>query len=244
MKNSKGIVSNLTILILFVVIISSIVAIVLLVKPRKIDDSHIDQSVVYNFQNEKYSLGFKYSPLMGNVIEEKGEYVCPDDDTYMTADTLVVYDKEFRFKQKNLPGSQSFLVSGIRIHRLDGENLNDCGDKFLQNLALMKGEPEMLSSIKLQNFTVGSLDGAYNEEASRLNTASRRQYTLFSKNYVIQVYGVFVPYYGSSELIEMETKFAGDMKSYILEGETAEPIREHFKNVEQLAKSIIFNQYE
>lgn len=247
--NKKGIISNLTILILFVIIISLIVATVVLSKPNKETNKNPESLMTYNFQNENYTLSFKYLSSFGNINEEKGEYVCPDDDTYMTGDTLVVYDKEFKFDQKNLPGSQSFMVSGIRIYRIDPEKLNDCGDKFLQSLANLEGEPEMLSSIRLQNFTVGNLDGAYNEEASRLNTTSRRQYTLFSKNedgrdYIIQAYGVFVPYYGSPELIEMENKFAGDMKSYILKGETAKPIREYFKSIEQLANNITFNQYE
>lgn len=243
---SKVILSNLTILIIFIITLFLIVGIVRYVKTQKVEEP-LQSIIGHHFQNEEYSLSFNYPSTIGNIREEKGEYICPEDDTYMTGDTLVVYDKEFKFDQKNLPNSESFLLSGIRVHRLGPGNLNDCGDKFLQNLSRMNGEPEMLSSIRLQNFTVGNLDGAYNEEASRLNTASRRQYTLFSKSedgrdYVIQIYGIFVPYYGSPELQEMENKYKGDMGLYISEGETSAPIREYFNEIEQIAKTIIFNQ--
>jgi hypothetical protein len=58
---------------------------------------------------------------------------------------------------------------------------------------------------------------------------------------VLQPYLSFIPYAESPELKEMEQEFAGDMKKYIDEGDTARPIREYIEEFTKVAASLNFS---
>ena len=196
------------------------------------------------YENREHGLEFMYPKIWGEVILKEGNQTCPEEDTYRTQDTLHVYDREFSFDEIKLPGSESFIRSGIRTYEFDPNNLNGCGDDFL--LKLWRGEivPETFSSFRIFSLTIPSgLSGIYNEDASRLDTEYRVQYTFFKPSigeqvYVLQPYVSFVPYAGSPELKEIEQRFYGDIKNYVYEGETAGPIRKYLEEFTKVANSL------
>jgi hypothetical protein len=207
----------------------------------------VDHYVTY--QQSEYGPIFSYPQRWGTVAVQKGNEVCPEEDTYRSPETLSVFDWEFSFSNLKLPGTESMLRSGVRVYELDPTHLNTCGDDFLVRVARKEIDPRTISSVLLMPVTnKNGLTGIYTAEASRLNTESRRQYTFFvpsrSGFYVLQPYISFIPYFGSPELAEMEHTFGGDMEKYIRLGKTAEPIREYFAELATIAENLQFKGEE
>ncbi len=207
---------------------------------------NISDAEYVTYKSSEYGPEFTYPKSWGQVVIKDGNKVCPEEDTYRTGDTLNVFDWEFSFPDTNLPGSESFIRTGVRTYELDPKNLNACGDEFLLKLANKKIVPEALSSFRLSSTTIKSgLSGTYNRQASRLNTESRTQYTFFVSGtsgviHIIQAYASFIPYFDSPELKEMEQKYGGDMLRYLSAGETAENIRTHLEKFKKMAESLKF----
>lgn len=201
-----------------------------------------DQEYVH-YKNPEYGPEFTYPKSWGEVTIKGGNKVCPEEDPYRTPDTLHIFDSEFGFDQIKLRDSESFIRIGIRTYELDPKKLNNCGDDFHLKIATKEVDPESLSSFRLNKVTnKNGLSGTYNQEASRLNTESRTQYTFFisknSKIYILQPYLSFIPYFGSPELTEMEKKFDGDMGEYIKKGVTAQNIRGYLEEFRKMAESL------
>jgi hypothetical protein len=200
-----------------------------------------------SFQSGEFAPEFAYPIVWGDVTLKDGVKECPPEDTYFTQDTLYWHHFEYAFEQMTLPGSESFISTGIKLLEINPKRLIKCGGKFHYDIATMKLKPETISSVKLTPITnISGLVGTYNEEASRLNTASRRQYTYYVKSesnnniYVVQPYMVFTPHAGSPELAELEEKFAGNMANYLKDGVTAAKAREYFADFKILAEGIKF----
>ncbi|MDQ3245042.1 MAG: hypothetical protein M3P22_01720 [bacterium] len=199
------------------------------------------------FKSSEYSPEFAYPKLWGEVATLAGNKVCPEEDTYRTVETLSVFKWEFGFKGIKLPNSESVIHMGVRFHELDPKKLNGCGDDFLLQIATKKVQPETLSSVRLVPLTNQTgLSGVYNEEASRLNTESRKQYTFFvngigGKVYVLQSYMSFIPYFGSPELKELDGVYKGDIAKYLAEGKTSATIRNYFNEFIKLSQSLKFS---
>ncbi len=215
-------------------------------KEEKIIQPDVKPVEYITYKNTEYGPQFTYPKSWGEVTIKEGNKTCPEEDTYRTQDTLHLFDQEFSFSQKTLPGSESMIRSGIRTYKLDPKNLGDCGQQFLWDISQNKFDPRTLSSVILTPITNKSgLSGIYNPEASRLNTEHRTQYTFFvpsKEGYVqvIQPYLSFIPYFGSPELKEMEEKFNGNMKLYIEQGITSQKIREYIKEFADLAEGLNF----
>ncbi len=195
------------------------------------------------YKSSEYSPEFTYPRAWGEVTIKEGNKICPEEDTYRTSDTLHVYDWEFSFPEKKLPGSESMIRTGIRTYELDPKNLNDCGDDFHLKIARREVDPRTISSFMLNPITtLGGLSGTYNAQASRLDTEGRVQYTFYidqtSKIYIIQPYMSFIPYFGSPELNELEKNFPGDMRKYLAEGKTAANIRTHITEFQKMAEGL------
>ncbi len=205
-----------------------------------------DSTGYVTYENREHGLEFMYPKTWGEVILKEGNQTCPEEDTYRTQDTLYVYDQEFSFNEIKLPGSESFIRTGVRTYELDPENLNTCGGQLLLDIAEMKIDPRTFSSVRfLPVVNETGLSGIYNPEASRLNTEHRMQFTFFVKPasgdmQTLQPYMSFVPHANSPELKEMEEEFNGDMQKYIDEGDTAKPIREYLEEFTKMAKSLDF----
>jgi len=206
------------------------------------------QNEYVSYKNSEHSPEFIYPKSWGEITIKEGNKVCPEEDTYRTADTLSVFDWEFSIPEIDIPDSESFVRTGVRIYELDPKKLNDCGDDFLYKIATKEIVPEILSSVILSSFiNQNGLSGMYNPRANRLDTEARIQYTFFSKSetseviYVIQSYFNFIPYYGSPELTEIEGQFANDINKYLTEGETAENIRQHLEEFIKMSESIKFS---
>lgn len=191
----------------------------------------------------EYGIHFHVPQSWGTATEIPGIAICPEEDTYRTPETLSVIDKELNFPDVDLPNTDSFIRRGIKLHTLDPQNLNACGDEFLLMLANNEIIPEQFSSFKLISVKINTLLGVYNPNASRLNTEGRVQYTLFNPEgkttVVIQPYLSFIPYYGSQELVEIEDVFGGNMELYLEKGVTAEPIRMYMNDLKELTESLI-----
>jgi hypothetical protein len=212
----------------------------------KIQIPESKEYVVYKIS--EYGLEFITPKNWSDITVTKGSSNCPEEDTYRTADTLNVYDFEYAFPEMKLPNSESFIRSGIRMYELGSQNKNNCGDDFLLKIANGEIMPEILSSFRLFSITTPSgLSGIYNPEASRLNTESRTQYTLFIPKdtatgfTVLQAYMSFIPYFGSPELHELENNFNGDMEQYITKGITAAPMRVFRDDLKKMVESITIN---
>jgi hypothetical protein len=203
------------------------------------------QEEYISYKNSEYSPEFIYPEYWGPVSIMTGNRVCPEDDTYRTADTLIIYDFEFSFPEVKLPGSESMMRAGIRTYELNPENLNACGDEFHLKIAQGSVMPETLSSFRLSSAKIPSgLEGTFNPEASRLNTESRMQYTFYvpqnSGIFILQPYMNFIPYFESPELHELDERFGGDMGRYISEGKTSHVIRKYFEEFNKMAQSLKF----
>lgn len=213
---------------------------------NKPDATQISESKEYvTYKISEYGLEFISPKSLGNVTAVEGNSNCPEEDTYRTADTLSVFDFEYAFPDVKLENSESFIRSGIRMHELEPQNKNNCGDDFLLKIATGEVAPEILSSFRLFSLTIPSgLSGIYNPEASRLNTESRTQYTFFIPKdtamgfTVLQAYMSFIPYFGSLELEELENNFNGDMEQYINKGVTAAPIRVFRDDLKKMVESL------
>jgi hypothetical protein len=217
-------------------------------KPESQPEVNTSNEETYiSYKNSEYGAEFSYPASWGQVTIEEGNKVCPEDDTYRTQDTLIIYDWEYSFPERKLPNSESFMRTGVRTRELIPEKLNDCGDKFLYDIASKKLDPRILSSVQLvPTINSNGLEGFYNTMASRLNTESRTQYTFFMPRslggyYALQVYASFVPVFGSSELAELDGPMKGDMLLYIDKGVTASPVREHFAKLAKVADSLKFS---
>jgi len=205
------------------------------------EDSYKNEYVVY--KNSLYGREFTYPKSWGEVVVKEGNKICPEEDSYRTADTLNIFDQEFSFYEKKLSGSESFIQTGIRIYELDREKLNNCGDDFHLKIAQKEIDPRTISSFILNPITtINGLSGIYNMEASRLDTESRVQYTFYilenSRIYILQPYMSFIPYFGSKELNEMEQEFEGNMTAYIEKGDTAENIRLYLEEFKKMVESL------
>lgn len=199
-----------------------------------------------SYKSSEYSPSFVYPRSWGEVSIIEGREICPEEDTYRTADTLNTYDWEYSFSEINLPNSDSFIRTGIRIYELDSKDLNECGDDFLLRIANKEIYPEALSSVRLNSITnENGLSGTFNSNASRLNTEGRTQYTFyveksFGAYYVIQSYFSFIPYFDSPEFKELEGEFGGDMDKYIAFGKTSINIRKQLKYFQDMSESLNF----
>lgn len=198
-----------------------------------------------SYKSSEYSPAFRYPAEWGDIQIQKGPSICPEEDTYRTADTLSVFDWEYSFPQITLPRSSSTIQMGIRLHTVAAARPNGCGDDFLLNILQKKITPEALSSFRLQSTTNSNgLSGIYNPSASRLNTEARTQYTFFvphvSQTYILQPYFSFVPHFDSPELTELEQAFGGDIVRYIEQGATAQTIRQHLKEFHTMVQSVQF----
>ncbi len=199
------------------------------------------------YKNSEYGVEFSYPRSWGEVSIKPGNKVCPEEDTYRTSDTLHIFDREFSFPETRLPGSDSFIRTGIRTYKLDPKNTNSCGVEFLRKIAQKEILPESISSFRLNSITTASgLSGTYNPQASRLNTEGRTQYTFFITEesgtiHILQTYASFIPYFDSPELNEMDQKYNGDMSRYLLEGITAENIRKHLKEFKKTSETLKFS---
>ncbi|MDQ3075914.1 MAG: hypothetical protein M3Q34_02200 [bacterium] len=212
-------------------------------KPANVENKPEKEYVVY--KSSEYSPEFIYPKYWGEVTIKEGSKTCPKEDTYRTADTLSVFEWEYAFSEKKLPGSESFIRTGVPIHEINPKKLNACGDDFLLKIAQKKVDPATISSVMLNPLTsLSGLDGMFNPEASRLNTEGRVQYTFFvtqnSRIYVLQPYTSFVPNFESPELKELDEVYKGDMKNYLNEGQTAENIREHMQEFMGMANTLKF----
>ncbi len=238
---------NRTILSLFGIIgIAFLAYFILGVTPQTEPNTNIIPKYA-SYSSPENSLEFAYPIAWGDVTIQEGNKVCPQEDTYFSEDTLHVSDSEYVFTKIKLPDSESFISTGVRLLELDPKRLNKCGGKFHYDIAIKKINPESLSSVRLSSLTnMSGLIGIYNEEASRLDTTSRRQYTYFIKSesgnniYVLQPYMVFTPYFGSPELKELEEVYDGNMAKYLQEGQTATRINEYFADFKILADGIKF----
>lgn len=213
-------------------------------KGTVVNTPEITPEVEYiSYKNSEYGPEFSYPKSWGEVTLQAGNRFCPEEDTYRTQDSLVIFDREFSFPEIELPGSISMIRTGVRTYEFDPENPNVCGGAFLLELSKKETDPRTISSVKLEPVALKSgLSGIYNNEASRLNTESRIQYTFFVRKtstvYVIQPYFSFIPYFGSPELEEMEKYFDGDMAKYLAEGKTAGNIRKHIDEFKKMAESL------
>lgn len=196
------------------------------------------------YRDRTANLDFTYPLSWGDVEQIAGNAMCPEEDTYRTADTLSVFDSEYIFDKTNLSRSESSIRSGVRVYTLDPAKQNSCGDEFLLMLARGEFKGEALSSIKLERVETTDFVGYYNQNASRLNTEYRSQYLLFPKNYswgkltIFQPYFSYVPNAETKDLAEMEGSFGGDMDAYISGGKTSAEIRARLLEFEAMVETI------
>ncbi|HEU0085368.1 MAG TPA: hypothetical protein VFQ59_00185 [Candidatus Paceibacterota bacterium] len=203
-----------------------------------------NEGALKTFTENMLGITFSYPEKWGDVYPSPDIGLCPEDDHYRTADTLIVYDGEYKFPRLDLANSESYVLTGLRMYQINPDVSNDCNDDLLRKLATGEIKGDEISSVRLQRVSIPGFHGVLNEQASRLNTSGRVQYTWFSKienstDYlVLQPYIDFVPYSESPEWIEMETSFSGDMEAYLASGITAEPIRQRIQELKTFAESI------
>ena len=199
-------------------------------------------SQLITYQDKATGISFSYPASWGPVETVAGNPTCPEEDTYRTPETLSIYDRELRFKDIDLPNSESIIRTGIRFYHLNPDVSNNCNDDVLRKLAKQEMTGEEFSSFRLTPVTIDQLYGVYNEQASRLDTEGREQYTLFFREstlvLTVQPYMSFIPYAASPEWEEIDKNYRGDMASYLDTGKTASQIRTHFEVFRQLTKSI------
>lgn len=188
------------------------------------------------------NLSFSYPNPWGAPEEVEGNETCPEEDTYRTPDTLSIFDRELRFKDADLKGTDSFLRTGIRFYKMNPKVSNECSDDVLLVLAKREMTGEEFSSFRLVTANIPGFYGVVNENASRLDTEYRYQYTLFKeeadgKIIVVQPYLSFVPYSGSPEWQEIEMNYKGDISSFIGEGESSKEVRKILEEFRQIAES-------
>jgi hypothetical protein len=208
-----------------------------------VEETNEDIKILYN--DEIYHISFEYPDSWGNVIFSPSSLNCPEEDTYRTADTLNIFDRELRFKDQTLPESESFVRIGIRIYYLDPKNEKICGSEAISKIGTKQMTGEEFSSFRLDRIELEDFFGVHNLDASRLDTEGREQYTFFLKDQesnnlvlVIQPYFSFVPYANSKEWAEIEEEYKGDMVKYINSGDTALPLREMLEDFRIMAESL------
>ncbi len=196
-----------------------------------------------SYSDLNYGVSFSYPKEWGMVTVAPGNTQCPEEDTYRTPDTLSIYDRELKFPDHNLKNSESIIRSGVRLYRINPNVSNNCNDEVLRKLAVKEITGEEFSSFRLMPTNISNFYGVYNENASRLDTEGRKQFTLFIKELddrilIIQPYMSFIPFADSLEWREIDSKYKGDILSYVENGDTAEGVREFAKVFKQMAESI------
>jgi hypothetical protein len=202
------------------------------VAPRKI-----------NYELEDLPIQFSYPVSWGEIEVLPGNSLCPEEDTYRTPETLSIFDKEYKFRDQNLPSSDSFIRRGVRVYRMNPNKMNNCNDEILRQLARKEITGEEFSSFQLWPINIPPFYGVHNENASRLDTEGRDQYTFFLEEspesvVVIQPYFSFIPFYDSPEWKEIDASYQNNILSYIKEGKTANSIRTTLNEFRALAESI------
>lgn len=190
----------------------------------------VDTASLVTYTDSDYGISFQYPATWGAPRVLPGNKVCPEEDTYRTPESVNIFDREIIFPDRPLDSSRSFMRTGVRIYELDPAHQNACGDALFAGLADGSIDGRILSSVRLTPVDF-AFAGYYNQEASRLNTEAREQFTLFAlskhpgKYIVMQPYTSFIPFAGSPELTEMQEVFMGDMLAYLESGTTSELIR-------------------
>ncbi len=201
-----------------------------------------EQKAIFN--DPIYGLNVRYPVDWGPIATKEGNMVCPEEDTYRTQDTLSMFNHEFQFPEVNLPNTDSFVRMAIRVRDLSLSEIYECGEDFLVKVSTREIKGEELSSVQLMPLGKEPFSGYYNSRASRLNTEGRKQYTFFypdqtgERVLVVQPYFSFVPVADSPELKEMETKFNGDIETYIEKGVTSAPLRSILEDFDTVAQTI------
>lgn len=213
-------------------------------RAKMLESEPVETATYVTHRDRMTGFNFTYPLKWGSVDVVPGNQTCPEEDTYRTADTLSVFDSEYQFDDTDLPKSDSFIRSGIRLYEVDPSDQNGCGDEFILMLAKGEFNGEALSSFKLERFESAEYVGYYNPSASRLDTEFRAQYLLFPKGYVggkltvIQPYMSFIPYAGSPEIKEIDADYPGDIASYVNSGRTSGLIRERVAELKTLPENI------
>ena len=232
---------SVLIAILITVILGAIYIIYYRDMPRGIREKQ-NPAELLQFKDDTYGISFQYPKSWSEVEVLPGSKVCPEEDTYRTPETLSIYDKEYRFPDEDTEGSTSLIRGGIRVYRLDPNTSNGCNDELLRKLALREMTGEEISSFKLIKADIGNFYGVFNENASRLDTEARPQYTLFFNEgtdiLVIQPYMSFIPFSASPEWNEIESNYAGDVPGYIREGKTAGWVRSFIGQFKETTKTL------
>lgn len=223
----------------------------LLKKPQSADIEYptpvsVDAETVL-YTDQTYGISFSYPKSWGEPTVRSGNSACPEEDTYRTADQVVIYDREIRFTQHDLPGTDSYIESGIRLHRLDPTKASPCNNELIKSLATKKITGQEISSVKLDIANIPGFYGVHNENASRLDTEGREQYTLFVEEsptsiLVVQPYMSFIPYAESPEWKEISTKYPNNMSAYLKEGNTADAIRSYIVQFRKLAEGVKYTK--
>jgi hypothetical protein len=198
---------------------------------------------ITTYQDSLYKISFSYPKVWGEVEIIPANKTCPEEDTYRTPETLSIYDRELRFADRDLPNTDSIIRSGIRLYRMDPTKSNNCNDELLRRLANQEITGQEISSFRLMPANISPFYGVHNEEASRLDTESREQYTLFLKKsgtsiLIIQPYMSFIPFNDSPEWKEIDSNYKMDILAYVQKGKTAGQIREFLTQFRRVAGSI------
>ena len=188
-------------------------------------------------------ISFSYPKRWGEPTGAPGNSACPEEDTYRTPETLAIFERELKFQDYDLKDTESFIRMGVRFYKMNPNASNGCNDDVLRVLAKQEMTGEEFSSFRLTTANIPGFYGVINENASRLDTEYRPQYTLFrklddGKISVVQLYLSFVPYAGSPEWEEIETNWKGDISSFIEQGVSATEERNIFQNFKLMAESL------
>jgi hypothetical protein len=208
-------------------------------RKEKSATEQLSSSEFSQFNDEEYDISFVYPSKWGMVKVEGPTTTCPEEDTYRTQDTLPIYDREYTFSNLILPNSQSFIRSGIRVYKNNAKEI--CGNTFLQGVMTGIINPEAISSVRLESLYKDSVfKGMYNEQASKLNTEYRSQYTFFNKdkNIIIQSYISYIPVAETKEWNEIEKNYQGNIERFVKESSDAEVVRSYIKSFRELSESI------
>lgn len=192
-------------------------------------------------------VSFSFPVAWGRPNEAPGNTTCPDDDTYRTRDTLIIFDRELRFADFDIPNSESIIRLGLRFREFDPKNPAVCDEDIMKQLAAGKITGEEISSVRLEPVEQEGLRGVYNANASRLDTEARVQYAFFKelaeeRVLIIQPYMSFIPYSGSPEWDEIDTLYRNNMSGYLEEGDTAESVRRVLAQFRKFTESIKIKQ--
>lgn len=230
MHNSQNIF--LSVLVICLLIVGGVL---LLKRPQPADFEYptpaSSSTETVTYIDQEYGITFSYPTKWGTPSVRPGNSQCPEEDTYRTADQLVIFDREIRFPEFDLKNTDSEIRTGIRFYRMDTSKAQPCYGELLRKIATKEMTGQEISSVRLEVINIPGFYGIHNQNASRLDTEGTELYTLFVKEsddivLIIQPFMNFVPWADTPEWAEIDSKYQNNVLGYFQTGVTAAPIRE------------------